>query len=139
MTRVPTSAVNATRATTFSAVPASAKPEDEPSAAGRKTAGRITSATTVNRSSTTSHPTATWPAGVCRWLWSDNTRTSTTVLATPSANPNTSAPAHSQPNARASSVPSSAATPLAVTAPGSAVLPHGQQLVRDETAGRRRT
>ena len=104
MTRVPTSAAKATSATTFSAVHASTSQRGESDVARPKRAGSTTSAMTVNKSSTTSHPTATCPKGVCRWLESDRTRTSTTVLATPSASPNTIAPAHSQPNDRASSV-----------------------------------
>ena len=53
------------------------------------TTGISTSARTVNRSSTTSQPTAICPVGVCRSLLSDKTRSSTTVLATEIAMPNT--------------------------------------------------
>ena len=52
-------------------------------------------------SSTTSQPTAMWPVGVCSSLWSESTRTSTTVLATESASPNTRPAVQPQPNAHA--------------------------------------
>ena len=54
-----------------------------------KTAGIITSTSTVRRSSTTSQPTAIWPARVCRSRLSDSTRMRTTVLATERPMPNT--------------------------------------------------
>ena len=54
-----------------------------------KIAGISTSTSTVNRSSTTSQPTAMCPVGVCSWRLSESTRTRTTVLATDSATPKT--------------------------------------------------
>ena len=57
---------------------------------------------TVNRSSTTSQPTAIWPAWVWRSLLSARTRTSTTVLATASAMPKIRPAGQPQPSQRAS-------------------------------------
>ena len=63
---------------------------DRPRRLRRRTAPAAARARrTVNRSSTTSQPTATWPAGVCSCRLSDSTRISTTVLATDSAMPKT--------------------------------------------------
>ena len=76
---------------------------------------------TVNRSSTTSQPTAMWPVGVCRSLLSASTRISTTVLATEIARPKTSPADQLQPNADAARrSPAAVATRLCPTAPGTA-------------------
>src|SRR5690606_15702406 len=48
-----------------------------------------TRTSTVKRSSTRSHPTATWPARVWSASLSESTRIKTTVLATPMARPRT--------------------------------------------------
>ena len=56
--------------------------------------GSSTNTNTVKMSSTTSQPTATWPACVCRRLLSVSMRKSTTVLATEIARPNTKPGAH---------------------------------------------
>jgi hypothetical protein len=58
MTRVPTTAVNATSAEILITVLATASHRGESEVAGPKRAGSRTSAKTVNKSSTTSHPTA---------------------------------------------------------------------------------
>ena len=79
--------MNATSAVTLSAVIPSASQSGVSVVVGPKSAGSSTSATTVNRSSTTSQPTAMWPAWVWRSLLSASTRTRTTVLATASAMP----------------------------------------------------
>ena len=84
-------------------------------------AGSITSATTVKRSSTISQPTATWPSRVLRRSCATSMRISTTVLATASAMPNTIPAAWLQPNARAIPQPATAATALCATAPGTAM------------------
>ena len=68
ITRAPTSTVNATRAPTFSTVSSNAQASEVSRAAGPNSAGSSTSTSTVNRSSTTSQPTAMCPAGVCRSL-----------------------------------------------------------------------
>ena len=72
------------------------------------------------------------PAGVCRSLLSASTRISTTVLATDSAMPKTSPADQPQPKACASSAPSTVATALCTTAPGTATRAHGQQLLEVE-------
>ncbi len=72
----------------------------------------------MNTSSTTSQPTAMWPAGVCSARLSDSTRTSTTVLATEIARPNTIAAVHDQPKTEAARAPSAVATRLCAMAPG---------------------
>ena len=61
MTRVPTMAVKATSAVTFTAVSPSAIHSGVSVVAVPNSAGSSTNATTVNRSSTTSQPTAMWP------------------------------------------------------------------------------
>src|SRR3954471_22767894 len=81
-------------------------------------AGRTTSTTTVNKSSTTSQPTAMCPVGVCRSLLSTSTRVSTTVLATETDSPKTAPAAQPQPNAQAVTAPRAVATRLWTTAPG---------------------
>ncbi len=68
MTRAPTIEVNASSADTFRAVSATAIQIDCPDSCGPKTAGSSTIARTVKMSSTTSQPTAMWPADVCREL-----------------------------------------------------------------------
>ncbi len=83
---------------------------------------KYTSATTVNRSSTTSQPTAICPVRVCRARLSDSTRMSTTVLATEIAPPNTSEVDHSQPNSRPTSAPQRVAVMLCTSAPGMATF-----------------
>ena len=90
-------------------------------ALGRKT-GNSTRTTTVNRSSTTSQPTAMCPDGVCRSLLSASTRSNTTVLATEMASPNTTPACHDQPTARPNSRPSMVATRLCPIAPGTATF-----------------
>ena len=60
--------------------------------------GSSTSTSTVKRSSTSSQPTATCPAGVWSASLSASTRSSTTVLATEIARPNTMPAARPQPN-----------------------------------------
>jgi hypothetical protein len=82
--------------------------------------GSRTRTMTVRTSSATSQPTAMWPIGVCSCLASASTRTSTTVLATDSANPNTIAPFSGQPVTRAMVAPSTAATVMPARAPGMA-------------------
>ena len=85
------------------------------------TTGISTSTITVNRSSTTSQPTAMWPACVCSARASDSTRMSTTVLATERQRPNTIAPAQPQPSACTAAAPSAVATTLCTMAPGIAM------------------
>ena len=76
------------RATTLtSASPIAAGTVRPPASAN--IAGISTSTSTVNRSSTTSQPTAMCPVGVCSWRLSESTRMRTTVLATDSATPKT--------------------------------------------------
>ena len=87
---------------------------------GPKSAGSSTIARTVKMSSTTSQPTAMCPAGVCSALLSDRTRTTTTVLATASAMPNTVPPAQPHPIVLASSAPNTVATVHCRIAPGTA-------------------
>ena len=98
-----------------------------------KSAGSSTSARTVNRSSTTSQPTAMWPACVCRSLLSASTRISTTVLATARAMPKIR-PADQLPAERTAqeASPSAVATALCATAPGTATPPDGEQLLEVE-------
>ena len=82
--------------------------------------GSSTRTITVNRSSTTSQPTAMWPAGVCSDRESESTRTSTTVLATDSASPKTMAAGQPQPSEWTIAAPRAVATRLCSTAPGMA-------------------
>ena len=85
-TRPPTTMVRPPRATTLtSASPIATGTVRPPDSA--KIAGISTSTSTVNRSSTTSQPTAMCPVGVCSWRLSESTRTRTTVLATDRATP----------------------------------------------------
>ena len=86
------------------------------------TAGMSTNSRMVNRSSTTSHPRATWPLGVWRFWLSSRTRVSTTVLATEIAMPNTSPEIVDHPNIQPTSTPSTVATDICTTAPGTATL-----------------
>jgi hypothetical protein len=72
------------------------------------------------RSSTTSQPTAMRPSCDSSVPRASSARSSTTVLATDSARPNTRAPASDQPQNSASPAPMAVATPICTTAPGTA-------------------
>jgi hypothetical protein len=84
------------------------------------TAGSSTRASTIARSSTTSQPTAMRPFMVSSACRASSAFSSTTVLATLSARPNTSAAARLQPHCSASSAPKAVATAICTTAPGRA-------------------
>ena len=84
--------------------------------------GSSTSAKIMARSSTISQPIATWPLRVSINCRSSSERSSTTVLATESASPNTNPAASDQPSRYANPIPSSVATAICATAPGTAML-----------------
>ena len=99
-TRVPTTSASATNSATL----AERDEQREPGVLGRcpvrarrwrrrpassASAGSITSASTMARSSTISQPTAILPSEDCSALRSSSARSSTTVLATDSDRPNT--------------------------------------------------
>ena len=121
MTRPPTTSTTMARAAIFSAArptsPASL-PAFAPPAP--RSGGSRTRTNTANRSWTTSHPTAVWPSRVCSSWRSPSTRVSTTVLATDSDSPNTTAAGHPHPKAAATPVPSAAAARIWTSAPGTA-------------------
>ena len=77
---------------------------------------------TTTRSSTTSHPTAIRPLSELRSPRSSSARSSTTVLATESASPNTIAAPGGQPHSIAVPAPSAVATAICTNAPGTAML-----------------
>ncbi len=98
MTRPPIGSATAMRRPIFStASPRAIHRPPPPPPESMNMTGNITRTSTVNRSSTTSHPTAMCPVGVWSSLLSDNTRTRTTVLATDRASPNTTPAAHPHP------------------------------------------
>ncbi len=132
-TRRPTTSISATKPPTCSSVtpsvrqteaaasasapsPASARPPSAPASGGSST-----STSTMARSSTTSQPTAMRPV----WLSSrprfSSARSSTTVLATDSARPNTSAAPIGQPHESDMAAPISVAATICTSAPGSAM------------------
>ena len=83
--------------------------------------GISTSTSTVTRSSTTSQPTAIRPFTESSWPRDSSARSSTTVLATDNANPNTMPADSGQPQSVASPAPSAVATAICTIAPGSAM------------------
>ena len=85
-------------------------------------AGSSTSTSTIARSSTTSQPTAMRPFAESRMPRLSSAFSSTTVLATDSEIPNTSAAPNGQPHAVATPAPSAVAATIWTTAPGSAIL-----------------
>ena len=97
-----------------------------------KTAGSSTSTRTVNRSSTTSQPTAMWPVGVCRSSLSARTRIRTTVLATEMARPKTMPADQPQPKATPTRAPSSGRDQALAHGAGHGDPPHGEQLLEVE-------
>ena len=126
MTFFPANSVRATsRASLTNIQPSSERmPPQSPAPLWRAsiTAGMRTSSRMVNRSSTTSHPRATWPPGVWRFWLSSSTRVSTTVLATEIAMPKTSPEIADHPNIHPTSTPSTVATDICTTAPGTATF-----------------
>jgi hypothetical protein len=74
----------------------------------------------VRMSSTTTQPTARWPARVCSRCSSESIRTRTTVLDTDTAQPKTTAAGQSWPASRATVAPNPTATAAAPRAPGTA-------------------
>ena len=124
--RRPTSSISAMKAATLARVsptaPSAALPEAALSACNASaSAGSSTSTKTITRSSTTSQPTAIRPFTESRAPRASSARSSTTVLATDSASPNTSAAPRSQPHARATPAPSAVATTICTIAPGTAM------------------
>ncbi len=83
----------------------------------------------VNRSSTTSQPTATCPAEVCSSRLSASMRTSTTVLATASERPNTIDAGVAYPATRAAPAPSANAVPPADEGAGYRDAAYGEQFI----------
>ena len=96
------------------------------------TTGSSTSTSTIARSSTISQPTAMRPFMVSTRLRASSARSSTTVLATDSEMPNTSAPAGVQPHHSASAAPIAVAHIICTTAPGTAILAHREQVLDRE-------
>ena len=130
-TRVPTTSASTTNPATFASVIASASqvfPDpvcaltalaSPPSVSA--SAGSITSASTIARSSTMSQPTAILPSEDCNALRSSRARSSTTVLATDSDSPNTRPVPKLQPSRYAMPAPMAVAVTICATAPGSAM------------------
>ena len=84
--------------------------------------GNSTSASTMAMSSTISQPTAMRPRSVSTSRRSCNARSSTTVLATDNARPNTSPSPIGQPSHAASPMPSRVAQAICTMAPGMAIF-----------------
>jgi hypothetical protein len=84
-------------------------------------AGSSTSTRTITRSSTISQPTAICPFTDSSTPRDSSARSSTTVLATESASPNTSAAPKLQPQNMAVPMPSAVATAICSKAPGIAM------------------
>ena len=98
-TRAPANIISATNRTARPiAMPAVAQ---GPEVDGPASTGSSTRMATISRSSTTSQPTATLPAGLSSQPWSISARNCTTVLATASAMPRMAAPAGGMPHQRA--------------------------------------
>ncbi len=125
-TRRPPSSISATNAVTASSVCASvihnSCVEPAPLPARPASPGSSTSTSTIARSSTTSQPTAMRPLAVSSTPRDSSARSSTTVLATDSETPNTSAAVSDQPHASARPAPIAVATAICTTAPGTAIL-----------------
>ena len=128
ITRRPTTSMSAANATTFESVTAStlmmshaptAVLPAPPSAPAK--AGSSTSVTTITRSSTISQPTAIWPSCELSMPRSSSALSSTTVLATDSASPNTSPGPQSHPSSHARPIPMSVANAICPMAPGMAM------------------
>ena len=86
-------------------------------------AGNSTSVSTIAMSSTISQPTAMRPRSVSSKRRSCIARSSTTVLATDKARPNTTPALIDQPSHHASPMPSAVATAICAMAPGMAMRP----------------
>jgi hypothetical protein len=84
------------------------------------------------RSSTTSQPMAMRPVNESRMPRLSSARSSTTVLATDSASPNTSAAPGLQPHHIARPPPRSVATAICASAPGSAILRTARRSSREK-------
>ena len=130
-TRVPTRKTSATNSATLPMVRANAvatlppanwaaMPRGSPPKAPAS-AGSSTSASTITRSSTISHPTAMRPLTVSSALRCSSARSNTTVLATDRANPITRPAPTPQPHRSASATPLAVATAICAIAPGSAM------------------
>ena len=91
-------------------------PPSQPASGGSNTRTR-----TIARSSTTNHPTAIWPLTDLSAPRCSSARSSTTVLATESARPNTRPAPRLQPQRSATPIPSAVATTICKTAPGTAI------------------
>ena len=103
-----------------------------PCVESRASAGRSTRTSTIARSSTTSQPTAMRPRSVSSSRRSCSARSTTTVLATESARPNTSPPPSGQPSSSPSPTPSAVATTICAIAPGHRDGAHRQQILERE-------
>ncbi|MNN30772.1 hypothetical protein D3C81_1444310 [compost metagenome] len=124
--RRPPKIISATKAATLPRVSSSGSsrppslpsdlPPSEPASAGSSTRVR-----TIARSSTISQPMAMRPRLVSMIPRCSRARSSTTVLATESARPNTSPPPISQSMNQARPMPSRVATAICTTAPGMAM------------------
>ncbi|MNX57446.1 hypothetical protein D3C86_882630 [compost metagenome] len=127
-TRRPTTSISTTKPPTCSSVRPSVCQTGSPLVStlvlpsAPASGGSSTSTSTIARSSTTSQPTAMRPVKESRMPRLSSARSSTTVLATDSASPNTSAVPQLQPHHMASPPPSSVATAICAMAPGSAIL-----------------
>ncbi len=123
--------IAATNATILSKVTPSAASSDGdcasctaagvPAPSTSASAGNNTNASTITRSSTISQPTAMRPRWVSSKRRSSSARSSTTVLATDSARPNTSPCISDQLMLHASAQPSRVATTICASAPGTAI------------------
>ena len=125
--RRPTMNISARNAITLPSVMATAAPTLPPPSAGvppmePARAGSSTSASTIARSSTISHPTAMRPSAESTSPRCSSARSSTTVLATESDRPNTTPCPHVHPHVRASTAPMSVAAEICTTAPGREIL-----------------
>ena len=141
-TRVPTTSASATNSATLPSVITSASQvlDEVPGACTmlvsppsvRASAGSITSASTMARSSTISQPTAIFPSEDCNALRSSSARSSTTVLATDSDNPNTRPLPKLQPSMCAMPAPMAVAVMICASAPGSAMWRTDEQVLDGE-------
>ena len=121
-TRRPTRSISPMNSPTLPSVSPSVRRSPSPATDGVATDGRITSASTIARSSTMSQPTAMRPLMDSSAPRLSSARSSTTVLATDSESPNTIPPPILHPQSIATPMPIAVATAICTTAPGTAIL-----------------
>ena len=137
ITRLPTISMMATKAATLPRVIAIGRASANklsvaPAFSTGASAGNSTSVSTIAMSSTISQPTAMRPRSVSSKRRSCIARSSTTVLATDKARPNTTPALIDQPSHHASPMPSAVATAICAMAPGMRDAPDREQVFERE-------